>query len=152
MCSAKIRYDLHSWLKIRGLLTRVSRGILHCHENGFGPPSIDLAARSSSSGRPPIPRPRDAFEGGPQSGKHLPSQTAGSLPRARGQTPAGERRDPSVHGWSLDSSPGRTRWSASNRRLSSLGIARVSVCSGAGNRGPEAGHACRNRSKLSFGK
>jgi hypothetical protein len=75
--------------------------MLQPHESRFFPASFGLHPSLSRPGRTAIPAVVNPFERQSQGGKHFPSETAGSLPGARDETPTGQRRDPLVHGSAL---------------------------------------------------
>src|SRR5713226_1194193 len=75
--------------------------MLQSHESRLVPASFGLHPSLSGPGRTAIPVVVNSFERCSQGGKHFPSETAGSLPGARGETPTGERRYPLVLGSAL---------------------------------------------------
>src|ERR1700746_982622 len=75
--------------------------MLPAHENCAFRASLGLYTFLSGSGRSPILVVGHSFRRCDQSGKYVPPETAGPLPRARGQASAGDRRYTVVSGPSL---------------------------------------------------
>src|ERR1700746_1151290 len=75
--------------------------MLPAHENCASRASLGLYTFLSGSGRSPILVVGHSFRRCDQSGKYVPPETAGPLPRARGQASAAARRYTVVSGPSL---------------------------------------------------
>src|SRR5260370_38950879 len=75
--------------------------MLQPHECCLFPASFGLHPSLSGPGRTALPSVVGWFKRCPRGGKHVPSETTGSPPGARGESPTGERRYPLVLGSAL---------------------------------------------------